>query len=66
MRFLHVYAQEKNGISGLARKNFMKAEWSYGEKKKQKTTTHVKEGTHLLKLMLKGGEGEKYWDFGIS
>lgn len=36
MRFLHVYAQEKNGISGLARKNFMKAEWSYGEKKKKK------------------------------
>lgn len=45
------------------RRNFMKAEWSYGRKRKK---LMLKKELMLKKLMLKGDEGGKYWDFGIS
>lgn len=41
----------------------MKAEWSYGRKRKK---LMLKKELMLKKLMLKGDEGGKYWDFGIS
>ena len=60
MRFLTCLCPGKNGISGLARRNFMKAEWSYGRKQTNKQTkSHVKEGTHVKETHVKGRWGRE-------